>query len=178
MIRFPVEQESVVNQPQHPGQYPQQPYQQFPPQQPLPPQKKATNPWVWLAAIAVVILALGAGCIAISSRTEPAAKTTGAAAVATTTAAAAAIGSVSSAAEFTGPDRAFLATLTNAAVKAGNSNVDLVNLGRKICPRISASGKEKAMSILTEAGFSIVQATDVMYAAVVAYCPDQLTGVR
>lgn len=162
----------------YPQQPPQPPFQQPPVYPPPQPPKKATNPWVWLAVIAVVILALGAGCIAISSRTEPAAKTTAAPAVATTTAAAAPIGTVSSTAEFTGPDRAFLATLTNAAVKAGNSNVDLVNLGRKICPRISASGKEKALSILTEAGFSIVQATDVMYAAVVAYCPDQLSGVR
>lgn len=160
-------------------QQPQQPYQQpamYPPPQ---PPKKTTSPWVWLAAIAVVIVALAAGCVAITSRSEPATKTTAAPAATTTTAAAVTpAGTVSSAADFTGPDRAFLATLDNPAVKAGNSSVDLVNLGRKICPRISASGKEKAMSILTEAGFSIAQATDVMYAAVVAYCPDQLTGVR
>lgn len=37
--------------------------------QPQPP-KKATNPWVWLGLIAVVLLALGAGCAALLSASE------------------------------------------------------------------------------------------------------------
>lgn len=156
--------------------YPQQMYQQQQMQQPTPPPpKRGVSPWVWIGAIAAVIVAL---CLAVSLVTDPpksrAPKVAAPAAVTTT----AAVGSVSSASDFTGPDRAFLATLTNAAVKAGNSSVDLVNMGRKICPRIEASGKERALSILMDAGFSTVQATDVLYAAVVAYCPDQLSGVR
>ncbi len=126
----------------------------------------------------VVMAAVATGC-GTESATESKSTTTTTTTAATTTL---------RRGDITDQDRAFLAQLEDYWTESTN-RADLLQAGETACARMRegqkleviaalSSGRVEGGAVVGATGENLSHAANLIHAAAVAYCPDQLTGVR